>query len=121
MGEITILAKSSSKKGVHYSVNFLFDEDRLFVSCDCPAGRFRKFCKHKLAFIRGNDSYLYDEGQRDDLNKVADWVQKSGYLDYIIRISKAQRMLEEAEANLKKIHEELAQAFTRGVRKIAPK
>jgi hypothetical protein len=115
MGEtLTIAAQSSNGKDT-YRVDFLFDGNKMSVHCSCPAGRFHKFCKHKMSLLKGNDFYLADENDRENLKFVASWVQKSAYLDLIIKASKAQSALDEAEANLRAVHTEISAAMKTGL------
>jgi hypothetical protein len=70
--KVTLAAISSSGNGT-YSVDFLTnDEGKLSVFCDCPAGEWGKFCKHKWRLLHGDESMLADQTQIDDLQKVAE-------------------------------------------------
>ena len=112
----TILAKSESSDTV-YSVDFLFTNDRhhMSIHCNCPAGRFGKFCKHKMAFIQGDDRYLHDDEQYDQLRYIADWIQKSKYLDLIFKRSPLKKAFKEAENNLKLLDREIGKAMKEGL------
>ena len=114
MEKLRIYAKSS-EGDKRYSVDFIFEDNRMAVKCDCPAGRFGKFCKHKFAFLKGNDSWLADEEQYDALNKIADWAQKSDYLDYIINMSKLQQVIDQAESEMKTMRNQMGKAMKQGV------
>jgi len=88
------------------------------VKCDCPAGRFGNFCKHKFGFLRGNESWLYDEydeNAHENLEKIHEWVQGSGCLDLIIEGSKLQRVIDEAENNMKSFRKKLAASMKTGL------
>ena len=70
--KIAIKAVSSSGNGT-YSVDFqIDDEGKLSVFCDCPAGEWGKFCKHKWRLLHGDESMLADQSLIDDLQKVAE-------------------------------------------------
>lgn len=121
--KVTIFAKSSSSDAV-YSVDFIFKNNRnhMAIHCNCPAGRFGKFCKHKMSFIQGDYRYLYDDDQYDQLVYIADWVQKSQYLDLIFKRSPLKQALREAEYKLEEIKEkirpinnEIAKAMKKGL------
>ncbi len=114
--KITILAKSSKAENEPYSVDFIFKDNMMSVYCSCPAGRFGKFCKHKFGLLKGSDFWLYDDNQYDELEKINEWVQKSGYLDYIIKISKLERDIEEAQERLKETRKELAIKMKSGLK-----
>ena len=114
MDNITFLAKSSSGEDP-YKVDFINDNGRLIVKCNCPAGRFGKFCKHKMRLIKGNYEILFDENQDDDLEEMQDIIQNSGYLSLIIDLSKAEKAVREAEEDLKKVKKDVALAMKSGV------
>ena len=70
--KITLLAISSSNSGT-YSVDFhTNDEGKLSAFCDCPAGEWGKFCKHKWRLLHGDKSMLADKSQLEDLKQVAE-------------------------------------------------
>jgi len=117
MNNISIKAKSSSGKAP-YMVQFIFESGTMKVKCNCPAGRFGNFCKHKFGLLRGNDYWLhdeYDEDGYDNLQKIHAWVQKSDYLPLIIKGSKLQRAVDEAEAAMKGVRKDLATAMKKGL------
>ena len=114
MENTTILAKSSSGSDP-YSVDFTFKDGKLSIFCECQAGRYRKFCKHKWQMIKGNENILYDENQDSELAKISDWVQKSDYLDLIIAMSKAEKAKSEADINIKNIKEKIANGMKTGL------
>lgn len=114
METIRIQARSSDTKTM-YNVDFIFDGGRMSVRCSCPAGTFGQFCKHKLAFLKGRDSYLADEEDRENLDLVADWAQRSGYQDLMIKVGKAQHAVDEAQYELTQVHKELGQAMKKGL------
>ena len=111
------LVKSSSGKET-YKVDFIDEDGRLKVKCDCPAGRFGKFCKHKLSLLQGYADMLYNETQEEELYKISERVQKSDYLWLIIELSKAKSAVSKAEANVIKVHKKFAKAMKEGVNKI---
>jgi hypothetical protein len=118
---LTIPARSSSGDKVYY-VTFTFQGNRMSVKCDCPAGRFGKFCKHKFGLLKGNDYWLHDDADDADLaafHEISAWVQKSDYMPYIFKNSKLQRALDEAEANMKDFRSELADVMKSGLPRMA--
>jgi len=114
---ISLKAKSSSGDKI-YSVTFIFDGNKMIVKCNCPAGRYGNFCKHKWAFIKGQDFMLYDEDdddQHDQLQYVAERAQKSDYLDSIINLSKIQKIIDDAELEAKQLRKKVAIDMKKGV------
>lgn len=102
--EITILVKSTSQPEPR-SVQVMQDDSGLSFYCDCPAGNRGRICKHKKALASGDDSMLYDEGQRENFEKVMDWLAQSGYPDLMKELKKAENQLASAKEKLRDIKE----------------
>jgi hypothetical protein len=113
--EITILVKSSSLPEPR-SVRVRQDDTGLSFLCNCPAGNWVKICKHKMALASGDDSMLYDEDQRENFEKVMDWVAQSGYPDLIKELKKAEKELESAKEKVRDIKEEITRVMKEGLK-----
>ena len=118
----TFLVKSGTKSK-SYSVDFAFKDDRMFVFCDCPAGRFKKFCRHKIGLIQLDYGLLTDDLQVEELTKIDDWIQKSEFVDLIIErspyrreLSEAQERLEAVKKKMRPTEKKMAQAMKDGIR-----
>lgn len=105
--EITILVKSSSREEP-YAVAVSSTESGLFIFCDCPAGEWGKYCKHKMAIVLADERILYDEEQNDNFKKVTEWISKSGYPDLVTELRTSEKALEEAKKNVKNQKEKIA-------------
>ena len=77
MTEIKLLAKSSS--GDSYGVWFTWADDQLSVFCNCKAGEYGKFCKHKWQLMSGDESMLYDINEKEQLIQVVKWVAQTDF------------------------------------------
>lgn len=66
--KITLQAKSSGRGT--YQVTFTCQDNRLWLKCTCIAGKFSQFCKHKFQLLSGNEDWLYDPQQKEDLAKI---------------------------------------------------
>jgi hypothetical protein len=113
--EITILVTSSSQP-VPRSVQVTHDDSSLSFYCDCPAGKRIRLCKHKKAVASGDDSMLYDEGQRDKFEKVMTWVAESGYPDLMKALQEADNELESARVKVEDIREKVIFAMKEGLK-----
>lgn len=60
----------SSRGDSFYTVDFFLKHDALSVLCDCPAGEWGKFCKHKWQLLNGDESMLAEPAQSDKLAEV---------------------------------------------------
>ncbi len=67
---MNILLKANSSSGSFYNVEFREVEEGLSIHCDCPAGEWGKFCKHKWQLLNGDESMLFDSSQLDQLAAI---------------------------------------------------
>ncbi len=112
--EMTLLAKSSSRDKP-YTVDFINKESHLLIKCNCPSGKFGKFCKHKIRLLKGDYEMLYDEKQNDKLGIINEQIQKSEYLELIIELSKSEKAVREAEKKLNVVKKKIAHAMKTGL------
>jgi len=61
-----------------YMIYCEVDGDRTILTCDCKAGAFGSFCKHKGAVILGDDSFLFDEAEREQFNAAVEACKQAG-------------------------------------------
>ena len=71
MEELTFLVKGSSKDP--YEVIFIKDGDSLTAICNCPAGTYGNFCKHRISIIDGNAKAIVSDNAAQ-ATKVIDWL-----------------------------------------------
>lgn len=86
----------------------------MFVSCSCPAGRYGKFCEHKMRILQG-DQKILEQDQVDDLARVSEWVQRSDFQDLIIQSRRAEKAIDEARAVLDNVKKEMSSAMKDGI------
>lgn len=122
--KLVFLVKSDSGSQP-YSVDFTFKDNRMYVACSCPAGKFGKFCKHKIRLIQEDFGILHDDTQCDDLSQIHDWVQQSDFLDLIFERSRFKKELREAQQRLdavkkkmQPVEKKMAQAMKKGIRQV---
>lgn len=60
----------SSRGDSFYTVDFFLKHNALSVLCDCPAGEWGKFCKHKWQLLNGDESMLAESSESDKLAEV---------------------------------------------------
>jgi hypothetical protein len=68
---------------------------------------------------------LYDQSQRNDLNRIADWIQNSDFVEFIFERSLFKKELREAEdrleavkRNMKPVEDKMAQAMKDGINSV---
>ncbi|MEA3641060.1 MAG: hypothetical protein VBE63_14110 [Lamprobacter sp.] len=113
--ETTILVKSSSRDEP-YAVAVSSAESGLAIFCDCPAGEWGKYCKHKMAIVLADERILYDEEQRDNFSRVTKWISESGYPDLVQELRESEKALELAKKNVKNQKEKIARLMKEGLK-----
>ena len=84
--------------------------------CDCPAGEWGKYCKHKMAIVLADERILFDEEQKDNFNKVKQWIVESGYPDLVQELRESEKALESAKKNVKNQKEKIARLMKEGLK-----
>lgn len=113
--ETTILVKSSSRDEP-YAVVVSSAETGLSIFCDCPAGEWGKYCKHKMAIVLADERILYDEEQVNNFKKVTEWIAESGYPDLVVELRESEKELEAAKKNVKNQKEKIARLMKEGLK-----
>ncbi len=90
-----IFSVKSSTKPDGYSVVINRKSEQTTCSCDCPAGKFGKICKHKLAVLTGDVNVLIDPSQSSSLLGFAREIEAN-------RIGLSVRALLEAESDVER-------------------
>lgn len=97
---IEILVKSSS--GDPYTVRFHLDENDLSAFCSCPAGDYRRLCKHIMHLINNDDSILYDINQTKLMEQIDACLQKTTIPPLLSELNKSEALLKKAQQRVKK-------------------
>ena len=113
--KIALLVKSSSMDGVSYEVVFKNNKGIITIKCNCRAGELTKLCKHKLALIRGDSSFLIDDNEGYNFITVKEWIKISDFSQLIIEHDLAEKALAEKQQALKKIKDRLEVAMRKGI------
>jgi uncharacterized Zn finger protein len=113
--KITIMAKSSSKADHFYFVTFTYENSLLKVFCDCPAGSYGKFCKHKWQLLAGNIEMLFDIDEKDKLDIVNKWSKERAYFDLYKKVNELEaesmRLKKQISNEKKKIERKFREGF----------
>lgn len=86
---ISIKAKSSSGDS-YYTVDFFIKDEVLSVLCDCPAGDWGKFCKHKWQLLNGDETMIFDPEQSAQLASVTKIAVAKGIKDLYEKFEKQE-------------------------------
>ena len=113
--ETTILVKSSSRDEP-YAVAVSSTEMGLSICCDCPAGEWGKYCKHKMAIVLTDERILYDREQVENFLKASKWISESGYPGLVAELRASEKEFEAAKKNVKNQKEKIARLMKEGLR-----
>lgn len=113
--EKIILVKSSSRDEP-YAVAISSTESGLSIFCDCPAGEWGKYCKHKMAIVLADERILYDGEQNNNFNKITRWISESGYPSLVTELRTSEKELEVAKKNVKNQKEKIARLMKKGLK-----
>ncbi len=113
--EITILASSSSRDEP-YAVTISLTENGLSIFCNCPAGEWGKYCKHKMAFIFGDAQILYDDKQIENFIKVSQWISESDYPHLVAKLRDSEKELETVKKTIRNMKEKIALSMKEGLK-----
>ena len=114
--ERTILVKSSSREEP-YSVEVSSTvEHGLTIMCDCAAGEWGKYCKHKMGVVLGDATILFDDEQIDSFKEISNWIASSNYPNLFSEIPVLEKKITEAKKNLKSMKEQIARFMRDGLK-----
>jgi hypothetical protein len=108
--KLEILAKSSSSD-TPYTVECYLEENKISVFCSCPAGDNRKLCKHVKQMIAGDDSILYDENKKNELEAIRNHLKETEIPLLLSELEKSEFLLEEAKKKAEKAKRNLGNAI----------
>ena len=112
--KLSIRARSSGD--APYQVDFLVEDNKLSVHCNCRAGIFGKLCKHKTELLAGDASRLFDESEAPKLVKLAILVARAPELGNIPKaIAEAEKIIRREQAKVKTIKKDFGEKLKRGV------
>lgn len=112
--KLTIQAKSSGQEP--YNVEFLVEEDRLSVYCNCQAGNFGKLCKHKTELLAGDASRLFDETEVSKLEQLKSLVARAPEITQLANeIAETEKIIRRKQARVKQAKKEFERKLKQGV------
>ena len=84
--------------------------------CDCAAGEWGKYCKHKMAVALGDATILYDDEQIDSFKEISNWIDSSNYPNLFSEIPVLEKKVAEAKKNVKSKKEQIARFMKDGLK-----
>lgn len=111
-----IVLKAKSSSGQPYDVSVQFEDDFLSARCTCKAAAMGTVCKHRLALLRGDKSMLAAPSQAEDLAKIAQWAEQTGFAALFQQLDTAEAEVSHAQLELKKLKKRIEESMTRGLK-----
>lgn len=99
---MNVILKAKSSSGASYDVVFRQVEEGLTVHCDCPAGEWGKFCKHKWQLLNGNEKMLFDLSQLSDLETISQIAIERGLGNLYAEVESLEKIKKSLAKNQKK-------------------
>ena len=84
------------------------DGGSISVKCNCQAGIFGQLCKHKLTFLSGDLSLLYDQNQIGQFNNLQELLKDTKIKNMSSELLSIKSVIEEKkkeETRMKKLIE----------------
>ena len=108
MEELTFLVKGSSKDP--YEVIFIKDGDSLTAICNCPAGTYGNFCKHRIAILDGNAKSINSENS-DKVTTVVEWLAGTDVEAALRELREVEKLNDKDKTALNTAKRKLARAM----------
>ena len=96
MERMILVSSSSGEESYHVNVSSTA-EHGITIMCDCAAGEWGKYCKHKMAVALGDATILYDDEQIDSFKEISNWIDSSSYPNLFSEIRVVEKQLAEAK------------------------
>ena len=106
---------SSGEDSYHVNVSSTAEQG-ITIICDCAAGEWGKYCKHKMAVALGDATILYDDEQIDSFKEISNWIDSSSYPNLFSEIRVVEKQLAEAKKNVKSKKEQIARFMRDGLK-----
>lgn len=110
-----LLLLASSSREEPYEVTVSQTEEFLAIHCSCPAGEWGKYCKHKTAVVKDDESALFGDGQAESWAKACEWVADSKLSLLFDEIAEAEKKVAAATTHAKKVKDKVAKAMNEGI------
>jgi uncharacterized Zn finger protein len=108
MEELTFLVKGSSKDP--YELIFIKDGDSLTAICNCPAGTYGNFCKHRISILDGDAKAIVSDNA-DQVTKVITWLTGTDVEEALTEVRAAEKADDPEKKLLNAAKRKLARAM----------
>lgn len=108
MEEITFQVKGSSSEP--YEVIFIKDGASLTAVCNCPAGTYGNFCKHRISILEGNPESISSDNA-DKVPVVVGWLPGTDVGDALLELRKTEKAADATKDSIAVAKKKLARAM----------
>ena len=115
MERMILVSSSSGEDSYHVNVSST-EEHGITIMCDCAAGEWGKYCKHKMGVVLGDATILFDDEQIDSFKEISNWIVSSNYPNLFAEIPVLEKKITEAKKNLKSMKEQIARFMRDGLK-----
>ena len=114
MTKMTIRAKSSRSEP--YDVDFLFENGRLSVYCNCKAGIFGRLCKHKTELIVGDESRLFNISDKDKMTQLRSIISRVPEVHSLAgSIAHSEKLIRREQTKIKTLKKQFSALLQEGI------
>ena len=114
MTKLTIRAKSSG--GEPYDVDFLVENGRLSVYCNCKAGIFGQLCKHKTELIGGDESRLFDVSEKEKMTQLRSIISRAPEVQSLAgSIAQSEKLIRREQTKIKTLKKQFGALLQEGI------
>lgn len=97
-----------------YIVSFELDSGKLHIYCNCQAGSWGKWCKHKTQLVLGDLSGLRNSAQSSEMQEVLEWVKDSKVAQLVSEMQVAEDGMKKAKARVDSVRKSLEKIAKEG-------
>ena len=115
MERMILVSSSSGEDSYHVNVSSTAEQG-ITIICDCAAGEWGKYCKHKMGVVLGDTTILFDDEQIDSFKEISNWIASSNYPNLFSEIPVLEKKVVEAKKNVKSKKEQIARFMKDGLK-----
>ncbi|MDD3493419.1 MAG: hypothetical protein PHZ19_08005 [Candidatus Thermoplasmatota archaeon] len=88
----------------------------IYLKCDCQAGSFLKFCKHKFAVARGDVAILLEPPDSSDWATAQQWLKATAFPTLLEECHHHEQIAAARQKELKRLRAQLEHYFKTGLK-----
>jgi len=114
MTKLTIRAKGSGDEP--YKVDFIVENGRLSIFCNCKAGKYGQLCKHKTELIAGDESRMFDISENNKMKQLSSVLSRASEVQSLAdSIAHSEKLIRREQVKLKTLKKKFAALLHEGI------